>query len=179
MGLRPVTCKDCGFEFRRGHGSVAYCQIETWSPVRRGPTECGVSECDREAWTMWRPWNNRGSYNIANVFVGKENKYLILKEEYGFVYACKKAWLCDWPLLGLFISVFNQLDLFLASICFEHMCSSSGGQNCLWYHHTYRYDDTRGCVMQFWPPDDEHTCSKHVEARNKTYCETNFVHQVG
>jgi len=19
----------------------------------------------------------------------------------------------------------------------------------LWYHHTYRFDDTRGCVMQF------------------------------
>jgi len=31
------------------------------------------------------------------------------------------------------------------------------------------------CVMQFWP-DDEHMCSKHVEAWNKTYCETNFVH---
>ena len=30
-----------------------------------------------------------------------------------------------------------------------------------------------------WPPDDEHMCSKHVEAWNKTYCETNFVHQVG
>ena len=29
-----------------------------------------------------------------------------------------------------------------------------------------------GCVMQFWPPDDEHMCSKHAEARNKTYCET-------
>jgi len=43
----------------------------------------------------------------------------------------------------------------------------------------YRCDDTRGCVMQFWPPDDEHKCSKHVEAWNKTYCETNFVHQVG
>ena len=28
---------------------------------------------------------------------------------------------------------------------------------------TYRCDDTRGCVMQFWPPDDEHMCSKHVE----------------
>ena len=46
----------------------------------------------------------------------------------------------------------------------------------LWYHHTwdarsekyqnlwctvhetvtYRYDDTRGCIVQFWPPDDEH-----------------------
>jgi hypothetical protein len=38
----------------------------------------------------------------------------------------------------------------------------------LWYHHTYRWcDDTRGFIMQFWPPDDEHMCSKHVEARNK------------
>jgi len=44
---------------------------------------------------------------------------------------------------------------------------------------TYRCDDTGGCEMQFWPPDDEHMCSKHVEAWNKTYCETNFVHQVG
>jgi len=61
-----------------------------------------------------------------------------------------------------FISIINQLDaqnvcftisLFHASTCFEHMCSSSGG---IWYHHTYRCDDTRGCVMQFWPPDDEH-----------------------
>ena len=56
----------------------------------------------------------------------------------------------------------------------------------LWYHHTYRWpsraqvervlpqpvhgtatykcDDTRGCIVQFWPPDDEHVCSKHVEA---------------
>jgi len=32
---------------------------------------------------------------------------------------------------------------------------------------TYRCDDTIGCVMQFWPPDDEHMCSKHVEAWNK------------
>ena len=56
----------------------------------------------------------------------------------------------------------------------------------LWYHHTYRWpsrarvdrvlskpvyrtatyrcDDTRDCIKQFWPPDDEHLCSKHVEA---------------
>jgi len=26
--------------------------------------------------------------------------------------------------------------------------------------------------MQFWPPDVEHMCSKHVEIWNKTYCET-------
>ena len=37
----------------------------------------------------------------------------------------------------------------------------------LWYHHTYRFDDTRGCIVQFCPPDDEHMCSKHVEAWNK------------
>ena len=69
--------------------------------------------------------------------------------------------------LSIFISVFNQLDaqnfcftisLFHASTCFEHMCSSSGDQNCITIHHTYRCDDTRGCVMQFWPPDDEHMC---------------------
>jgi len=60
----------------------------------------------------------------------------------------------------------------------------------MWYHHTYRWpshaqvergllsqpmhvtatyrcDDTRGCIIQFWPPDDEHICSNHVEAWNK------------
>ena len=48
----------------------------------------------------------------------------------------------------------------------------------LWYHHIYRCDDTgiitpigvnrcddtRDCITQFLPPDDEHLCSKHVEA---------------
>ena len=42
--------------------------------------------------------------------------------------------------LSIFISVINQLDaqnvcftvsLFHASTCFEHMCLSSGGQNCI------------------------------------------------
>jgi len=37
----------------------------------------------------------------------------------------------------------------------------------LHYTATYRCDDTRGCIMQFWPPDDEHMCSKHEEAWNK------------
>ena len=37
----------------------------------------------------------------------------------------------------------------------------------LWYHHTYRFDDTRDCIVQFWPPDDELLCSKHEEAWNK------------
>ena len=33
----------------------------------------------------------------------------------------------------------------------------------LWYHQTYRCDDTRDCIIQFCSPDDEHMCSKHVE----------------
>ena len=60
----------------------------------------------------------------------------------------------------------------------------------IWYHHTYRwpshaqvergldgmpvdrtatyrYYDTRDCIVQFLPPDDEHKCSKHVQASNK------------
>jgi len=40
---------------------------------------------------------------------------------------------------------------------------------------TYRCDDTRGCVMQFWPrDDDEHMCSKHVEAWNKLIVKQKF-----
>ena len=39
---------------------------------------------------------------------------------------------------------------------------------------TYRCDDARGCVMQFWPPDDEHVCSKHVEAWNKLIVKQKF-----
>jgi len=44
-----------------------------------------------------------------------------------------------------------------------------------------RCDDTRGYVMQFWPPDDEHICSKHVEAWNKIIVKQKkkFVPQVG
>jgi len=42
------------------------------------------------------------------------------------------------------------------------ICFTISFISCLWYHHTYKCDDTRGCVRQFWPPDDEHMCSKHV-----------------
>jgi len=101
----------------------------------------------------------------------------------------------------IFISVFKQVDaqnLFHNKFYFMplHVSSTNAHHqevkialHSLWYHHTYRWPsraqatyrcgDTRGCVVQFWPPDDEHMCSKHVEAWNKTYCETNFVHQVG
>ena len=91
--------------------------------------------------------------------------------------------------LSIFISVINLLDsqnfsftisLFHASTCFEHHVLIIR-RSKLYYtasgiitpivlsqpvHETATssYDDTRGCVMKFWPPDDEHMCSKHVEA---------------
>jgi len=40
--------------------------------------------------------------------------------------------------------------------------------------HSLGCYDTRGCVMQFWPPDDEHMCSKHVEAWNKVIVKQKF-----
>jgi len=39
---------------------------------------------------------------------------------------------------------------------------------------TYTREDTRGCVMQFLPPDDEHVCSKHVGARNELIVKQKF-----
>ena len=92
--------------------------------------------------------------------------------------------------LSIFISVFNQLDvqnlfhnkfyfmpLHVSSTCAHHQ------EVKITLHSLCRCDDyQRLCNViftSFWPPDDEHMCSKHIEAWNKTYCETNFVHQVG
>jgi len=63
------------------------------------------------------------------------------------------------------ILVINQLDA-------QHFLFYNKFISCLYMfraHHTYRCDDTRGCVMQFWRPDDEHMCPKHVEAWNKFF----------
>jgi len=59
-----------------------------------------------------------------------------------------------------FISVFNQLDaqnlfhnefyftpLHVSSICAHHQ-EVKIALHSFWYHHTYRCEDTRGCVMQ-------------------------------
>jgi len=61
VGLWPLAFWDCGFESCRRHGclsvvSVVCCQVEVsatgWSLVQRSPTECGVSECDRDVSIM-------------------------------------------------------------------------------------------------------------------------------
>jgi len=83
---------------------------------------------------------------------------------------------------------FYFMPLHVSSICAHHHEVKSA-LHSLWYHHTYRWpssaqfeivlsqtvhetatygcDNTRGCVTQFWPHDDVHMCSKHVEAWSK------------
>ena len=53
IGLRPLTCGDCGFESHLGAWmfvvSVVCCQAEvsvtSWSLTQRSPTGCGTSLC--------------------------------------------------------------------------------------------------------------------------------------
>jgi hypothetical protein len=40
------------------------------SPVQRGPTDCGVSECDREALIMRRPWPTGGCCALRKIVSG-------------------------------------------------------------------------------------------------------------
>ena len=62
--------------------------------------------------------------------------------------------------LSIFISVINQLDaqnlfhskfyfmpLHVSSTCVHHQ-EVKIALHSLWYHHTYSFDDTRGCVIQ-------------------------------
>jgi hypothetical protein len=72
--------------------SVVCCQVEVsatgWSLVQRSPTECGVSECDREASIMRRPRPLRGCYAIekkkynANIRIFKMFKIKIYIDRY-------------------------------------------------------------------------------------------------
>jgi len=75
------------------------------------------------------------------------------------------------------------MPLHVSSTCAHHE-EVKIALHSLWYHHTsshvvyetatYKSVDARGCVMQFWPPDDEHMCSKHVEAWNKLIVKYKF-----
>jgi len=72
------------------------------------------------------------------------------------------------------------MPIHVSSTCAHHQ-EVKIALHSLWYHQTYRWpsrahlcDDTRGCVTQFWPPDDEHMCSKHVEPWNKLIVKQRF-----
>ena len=45
-----------------------------WSLVNRNPIYCGVSECDREASTMSRPWPNGGYCAMGETHGDKKKK---------------------------------------------------------------------------------------------------------
>jgi hypothetical protein len=51
--LTGIVCSNLAGGMDVSHVSVVCCQVEvsatSWSLVQRSPTECGVSECDREA----------------------------------------------------------------------------------------------------------------------------------
>ena len=112
------------------------------------------------------------AYTKPSIFYSVFVRYFVCVVRYKIVF--KGVLTYRTTSIRFFISVINQLDaqnvcfttrLFHASTCFEH---------------TYRCDDTRGCAMQFWPPDDEHMCSKHVDAWNKlvvkqTFCASSWL----
>ena len=72
-------------------------------------------------------------------------------------------WLC----LSIFSLVINQFDaqnlfynkfiscLYMFRAPCAHRQEVKIVLHNLWYHHTYRFDDTRRCIIQFWTPDDE------------------------
>jgi hypothetical protein len=75
-GLRRSISWHCGFESHRGHDylslvSVMCCQVEVpeigWSLVQRSRNECGVSERNRKASIMKRPWLTRGYFTMEKM----------------------------------------------------------------------------------------------------------------
>ena len=81
---------------------------------------------------------------------------------------------CTEKEILVFILVINQLDAqnlfynkFISCLyMFRAPCAQRQEviivSYSIWYHHTYRWpsrardDDTRCCIIQLWPPDDEH-----------------------
>ena len=65
----------------------------------------------------------------------------------------------------------HEVKIVLYSIWYHHTCRwpsraqvERGLSEPVHWAATYRCDDTRDSIVQFWPPDDEHFCPKHVEA---------------
>ena len=56
-----ACCECCVMSDRGILGDLwLYVLATSWSLVQRSPTECGVSECDRGATIMRRPWSTGG-----------------------------------------------------------------------------------------------------------------------
>ena len=73
VAARSTAARLLGLRFRIPPGarmsvSLECCQSLRWADLssRKCPTECGVSVCDREAWTMRRPWRISGCCDIKS-----------------------------------------------------------------------------------------------------------------
>ena len=151
--------------------------------------------CRREAWYI-----STGPHSIIFppdcTFHGKFS--LLLAQPSGFEREINEH--CDlsnwptWCTKSCFL-----ISLLHSSTCFEHCCArhqevkfyytASGIITlCRWppgahvlsqpVHGTatYRCDDTRCCIIQFWPPDDEHNSARNMQRNiinlleNKNLC---------
>jgi len=72
---------------------VVCCQAEVsaagLSLVQRSPTECGVSECDREASTLSRPWPTGGCRATKKVFFNVKIMWFSSKIYFTHNFLCK------------------------------------------------------------------------------------------
>jgi hypothetical protein len=63
---------------------------------------------------------------------------------------------------------YQEVKIVLYSICYHHTCRWPSRASV---HRTvtYRCDDTRCCIIQFWPPDEEHIVLETCRGIQKTY----------
>jgi PPE-repeat protein len=118
--------------------------------------------------SSYQSWTLKVTGNVTRIWVAEHNQAIRVsgnreKQENAAKNFLQFTLIWWTQTRTFFISVFNQLDaqnfcftisLFHASTWFEHMCSTSGGQNCitqplvssnlwLWWYQS--------CVTQFWP----------------------------
>ena len=65
------------------------------------------------------------------------------------------------------VLIVRRVKIVLYSLWYRNTYKWPSGAQSVHRTATYRWDDTRDCIVQFCPPDDDHMFSKHVEAWNK------------
>ena len=146
--------------------------------------------------SSYQSWTLKVTGNVTRIWVAEHNQAIRVsgnreKQENAAKNFLQFTLIWWTQTRTFFISVFNQLDA-------QNFCFTISFISCLYMfrahvlnirrsklHYTASgiitaiggrlVHHTRGCVIQFWPPDDEHMCSKHVEAWNKTYCKTKIL----
>jgi hypothetical protein len=109
-GLRPLTCWDCWFESRRGHGylchvSVVCCQVDVSatgrSLVQRNSTECGASnwvwprnfDNDEASGSLWLSSHEKKSWD-RTYFQKSHNENIMSKAHAVRFWVCTVS--CMW-----------------------------------------------------------------------------------